>query len=35
MRISQSDSKPSPLVMILVAAITFVATLAYFWTDAG
>ncbi len=30
-----NESKPNVLVMILVAVVTFVATLAVFWTDAG
>ncbi len=30
----QTEQKPSKLVMILVAVVTFAATIALFWTDA-
>jgi hypothetical protein len=30
----QPDPKPSKTLLILVAVVTFVATLALFWTDA-
>jgi hypothetical protein len=32
--LQQTESKPSRLVMIVVAAVTFIVTLAVFWTDA-
>ena len=30
-----NKSRPNALVMVLVAVVTFVTTLAMFWTDAG
>lgn len=30
-----ADKKPSVLIMIVVAVVTFVTTLAMFWNDAG
>ena len=30
-----ADKKPRVLVMIVVAVVTFVTTLAVFWNDAG
>ena len=30
-----AGKKPSVLIMIVVAVVTFVTTLAMFWTDAG